>query len=158
MEKQKQEAATRAFYDECVQFGLTKAKKLTPDKRQRMELLAKKHAIPFTSLEDLQKVIAQFKPIVEDEQRRAHEEKIRKLKEQETAEYKTLTLYAKSAWPRQASGYFPRRVAEPLCLCQWHQLSAHPQGIGWRHHGRYGCRHRRPHPCADVPLFYRPAQ
>lgn len=93
-EKQKQEAATRAFYDECVQFGLTKAKKLTPDKRQRMELLAKKHAIPFTSLEDLQKVIAQFKPIVEDEQRRAHEEKIRKLKEQETAEYRTLTLYA----------------------------------------------------------------
>lgn len=59
-----------------------------------MELLAKKHAIPFTSLENLQKVIAQFKPIVEDEQRRAHEEKIRKLKEQETAEYRTLTLYA----------------------------------------------------------------
>ncbi len=93
-EKQKKEAATRAFYDECVQFGLTKTKKLTPDKQQRMELLAKKHAIPFSSIGDLQKVIAQFKPIVEEEQRLAHEEKIRKLKEQEAAEYKTLTLYA----------------------------------------------------------------
>lgn len=93
-EKQKQEDAIRAFYDECVKFGLTKTKKLTPDKQQRMELLAKKYSIPFNSLDDLQKVIAQFKPVVEDEKRRAREEKISKLKEQEAAEYKTLTLYA----------------------------------------------------------------
>ncbi|MGI6031019.1 MAG: hypothetical protein ACOX7F_05910 [Eubacteriales bacterium] len=92
--KQEQEAKARAFYDECVQFGLTKTKELTPDKRQRMELLAKKHDIPFSSLKDLQKIIARFQPIVEDEQRRAQEAKIRKLKEQEAAEYKTLTLYA----------------------------------------------------------------
>lgn len=92
--KQEQEAKIRAFYDECVQFGLTETGELTPDKRQRIELLAKKHNIPFDSSEDLQKVVAQFKPVVEDEQRRAYEAEICKLKGQEAAEYKTLTMYA----------------------------------------------------------------
>lgn len=92
---QKKAEQDMQFYQECKSFGIVNwSDTAAPDKRQRVELLAKKHKVPYSKTEDIASAFERSRATYEAVVQEREDQALKDLKAKERERIQQLTFYA----------------------------------------------------------------